>query len=103
MNNTTVPNRGTFENIAMNCLMRTRSSFSGSVVWLSTVKNVSRMEHRKDVSSDVWKRAGNVIGEIWDMRFHRCSAESSDSQDLVKLNKVIGGFGDEGPLNAGIF
>jgi hypothetical protein len=29
------------------------------------------------------------------MRFHRSSAECSDSQDLVKLNKVIGGFADE--------
>lgn len=35
------------------------------------------------------------------MRFHRCSAESSDSQDLVKLYNVIGGFADEKTLDSG--
>jgi hypothetical protein len=35
------------------------------------------------------------VAWLTDMRFHRCSADSSDSQDLVKLNKVIGGFADE--------
>jgi len=37
------------------------------------------------------------------MRLHRSWTEFDDSQVLIKLNNVIGGFVDNAPLGAGIF